>query len=386
MAKPPPRTSLAADASCSPAVTPLAPGSSKTPARTDPLAEAQRGAWFESTDAITGLREYDGADSPELVLPREVQRATIGASRSCDISLSGRGLSATHCLVERRGDRLRLLDQHSTNGMYFHDRRVHDISIAPGDVFTLVPVTLFALNDEMREHRPTIVDVIGSGLVPSPDKLLIEAARGSSNLILTGEADCDQDRLARAIHAVSLRRRQRIVEITELPEDRAKQREILDSAARSTLVMPIPAGQRPFDPTFCSMVCSPTYHVRVIVLAPSIDAARNALGRDAIDQMQHVRVRPLALRSTQIDRLLDRMFAERHAQLRAADLTPANLAALRAYSWPDNLAGLRRIADELLAHATHHGLRPAARSLGIPTSTLHSHLVGVGLSFPLFAV
>jgi transcriptional regulator with AAA-type ATPase domain len=133
------------------------------------------------------------------------------------------------------------------------------------------------------------------------------------------------------------------------------------------------------------MVCSPTYHVRVIVLAPSIDAARNALGRDAIDQMQHVWVRPLAMRSTEIDRLLDRIFAERHAKLRAADLTPANLAALRTYGWPDNLAGLRRIADEILAHATHHGLRPAARSLGMPTSTLHSHLVGVGLAFPLFA-
>jgi hypothetical protein len=100
--------------------------------------------------------------------------------------------------------------------MYFQDRRVQDISIAPGDVFTFAPVTFIAMNDEMREHRPTIVNVIGSGLV-SADKLLIEAARGSSNLLLTGEADCDQDRLARAIHAVSLRRRQRIAEITEIP-------------------------------------------------------------------------------------------------------------------------------------------------------------------------
>jgi len=355
----------------------------KTPARTDPLADAQRGAWFDGTDMVTSLREYDGA--LDLELPREVQGATMGASRICDLSLPGRGLSAMHCLLERRGDRLRLLDLHSTHGMYFQDRRVQDISIAPGDVFTLAPVTFIAMNDEMREHRPAIVDVLGSGSVPSPDKLLIEAARGSSNLILTGEASCDQDRLARTIHAISLRRRQAIVEIAELPEDRVKQRAILDSAVRSTLVVPIAVRQPPFDPTFCSMMCSPTCHVRVIVLAPSIDVARDALSRDVVDQMQHVRVRPLALRSTEIDRLLDRVFVERRATLRAANLTPANLAALRAHGWPDNLAGLRRFADQILAHATHHGLRPAARSLGMSPSTLHSQLIRVGLSFPLFA-
>jgi len=357
--------------------------SPKTPARTDPLTEVQRGAWFEGTDAITAIREYDG--TLEFELPREVQQATMGASRKRNLSLPGRGLSTTHCLLERRGDRLRLLDQHSTNGMYFQDRRVQDITIAPGDLFTLAPVTFFALNDEMRAHRPTIVDIIGTGFVPSADKLLIEAARGSSNLILTGEANCDQDRLARTIHAVSLRRRRSIVEITEIPDDRTKQRAILDSAARSTLVLPIAAGQRPLDPTFCSMVCSPSFHVRVIVLASSIDAARDALNRDAVDQMQHVWVRPLALRSTEIDRLLDRIFIERDATVRVADLTPANLAALRAHDWPDNLLGLRVIADKMLAHATHHGLRPAARALGMPASTLHSHLVGIGLSFPLFA-
>ena len=354
----------------------------KTPTRTDPLADAQRGAWFDGADMVTVLREYDGA--LELELPREVQRATMGASRSCDLSLPGRGLSAMHCLLERRGDRLRLVDQQSTHGMYFQDRRVQDISIAPGDVFTLAPVTFLAMSDEMREHRPAIVDVIGSGFVPSPDKLLIEAARGSSNLILTGEASCDQDLLARTIHAVSLRRRQDLVEISELPEDRVEQRAIFDRAIRSTLVVPIAAGQPPFDSTFCSMVGSPTHHVRVIALAPSIDVARHALSRDAVDQMQHVWVRPLALRSTEIDRLLDRVFVERRATLRAAELTPANLAALRAHGWPDNLAGLRRLADQILAHAAHRGVRPAARSLGMSPSTLHSQLTRIGLSFPLF--
>lgn len=355
----------------------------KTPISTTPLAEAQRGAWYDGPDAITGLRELDGA--LEFDLPRDVQRFTMGASRSCDIALPGRGLSATHCLLERRANLLRLIDQGSTNGTYFQDRKIDDVKIAPGDTFTLAPVTFLAMNDEMRTHRPTIVDVVGNGFALSPDKLLIDAARGSSNLLLTGEPNCDQDRLARAVHAVSLRRRRAIVEIAEVPEERAKQRAIIDSAARSTLVLSIAPGRRRLDPTFISMVCSPSYHVRVIVLAASVDAARDALSRDAVDQMQHLWVRPLALRSDDIERLLDRMFAERAASVRCADLAPGNLAALRAYDWPDNLVGLRLLADEIVAHTAHHGLRPAAKALGIAKSTLQKHFDRVGLSLPLFA-
>jgi pSer/pThr/pTyr-binding forkhead associated (FHA) protein len=355
----------------------------KTPVRTAPLAESQRGAWYDGPDVITCLRELD---SPlEFDLPREVPRFTIGASRSCDIALPGRGLSATHVLLERRADKLRLIDQNTTNGTYFQDRKIDDVKLSPGDTFTLAPVTFLAMNDEMRVHRPTIVDVVGSSSTPSPDKLLIEAARGSGNLLLTGEANCDQDRLARALHAVSLRRRRQLVEISEVPEERAKQRAIIDQAARSTLVLSIAPGQRSFDPTFVSMVCSPSYYVRLLVLASSIDAARAALTRDAGDQMQHVWVRPLALRSDDIDRLLDRLFAERGASVRCADLAPGNLAALRAYDWPDNLVGLRLIADELVAHAAHQGLRPAAKALGISKSTLQKHFDRIGLSIPLFA-
>ena len=170
---------------------------------------------------------------------------------------------------------------------------------------------------------------------------------------------------------------------SDVPEDRTKQRSIVESSARSTLVISLPTGQGRLDPTFCTMVRAPAYHVRVVVLAPSVDVARATLGRDTVDQMQHVWVRPLLLRSTEIDRLLDRIF-ERHSTLRVANLTPANVVALRAHDWPDNLAGLRRIATMILAYATHHGVRPAARSLGMPPSTLHDQLVRIGLSFPLF--
>ena len=72
-------------------------------------------------------------------------------------------------------------------------------------------------------------------------------------------------------------------------------------------------------------------------------------------------------------------------EAKSPDIKAENLAALRAHGWPDNLAGLRLLADQILAHAAHRGLRPAARSLGMSPSTLHSQLTRVGLSFPIFA-
>jgi len=374
---PPPETNKAADE--------LGPDSPITPVHTAPLAEEQRGVWHEGPDIVTWLRKYDVAGAVEWHMPLDVPKITIGASqKKCDIAIPG--LSQIHCLLERRRDRLRLIDQASTNGTYFQDRRVADAWISPGDTFTLPPVTLLAMNDDMWKHRPTFVDVLGMDSTPSPDKLLVEAARGSSNLLLWGEPTCDQEQLARAIHAVSLRSRRPAIELSEVPEERARQRAIIDSAARSTLILSLFSAQRRLDATFASMVCTPTYHVRVIVLAPDVDAARTLMPQDTVDQMQHIWVRPLAVRSNEIDRLLDKYFEQRQSSLRTADLTPENRAALRAYDWPKNFATLRQVADGMIAYVAHGGFRAAAKSLGMSGHSSLQHLFErVDLSIPLIA-
>src|SRR5947209_16332705 len=57
-----------------------------------------------------------------------------------------------------------------------------------------------------------------STLFPYTTLFRSDAARGSANLLLTGEPNCDQDELARAIHAVSLRRRRKLIEVTNVPD------------------------------------------------------------------------------------------------------------------------------------------------------------------------
>lgn len=100
--------------------------------------------------------------------------------------------------------------------------------------------------------------------------------------------------------------------------------------------------------------------------------------------MQHVEVRPLGYRSGEIDKLLDRHFAEHAFHLRVADLTRANQDGLKTYHWPGNFDELREIANAIIAHTTLGSLRPAAESLGIPHQTLARRFKRVGLGIPLF--
>src|SRR6187402_80216 len=119
----------------------------KTPVTTDPLGDELLEAWYEGPDVVTALRVYDG--DREYPLPTKAI-STLGASRSCDVPVPGHGLSALHCAFVRKGTRLRVLDQHSTNGVFFGGRRVDLIDLYPGDTFVAAPLTFLAMNDEMR--------------------------------------------------------------------------------------------------------------------------------------------------------------------------------------------------------------------------------------------
>lgn len=361
--------------------------SPKTPVQTEPLGEEQREAWFEGPDLVTALRVYDG--NREYPLPRK-ETFTLGASRSCDLALPGSGLSALHCSFVRKGTRLRLIDQHSTNGTFSGGRRIEEIDLHPGDTFTAAPVTFIAMNDDLRAQRPIIADIVGTRFTPTPDRVLVDAAKNADHLLLTGEPGCDLDRLARAIHAVSLRRSRKLVEIAELPTDREQQREILRRAARSTLVIDLDEFDAPVDPTFSSMAFSPDFHIRVIVLATTSTVARKLLPSEEAERLHPIWIRPLAMRPGEVPDLLDRMLVERQAQFRLDDLTPASRDALCGHDWRDNFIGLRLAADRLTAISRVSGWeamswQERSSALGAPKTTLFEWFSALGLTSPLFA-
>lgn len=366
---------------------PAADAGPTTPVRTRPLDEAQRDAWFEGPDVVTSLRIHDG--DREYALPL-MATFTLGASRSCDVPVRGRDLSALHCAFVRTGTRLRVYDQHSTNGLYAGGRRVEAIDLYPGDTFTAAPVTFLAMNEEMRAQRPVIADLVGIGVTPTPDRILIDAVKQSSHLLLTGEAGCDLDRLARAIHAVSLRRSRRLVELAAMPEDREAQRDVLRRAARSTLLIRLDLIKAPLDPAFASMAFSPDHHIRVIAIAPTRGAARRWLAIEDAAPLTELEIRPLAMRSGELPDLLDHLLAERLAGFRFADLAPANRDALCRHGWRGNFIALRLAADRLAAIARVPGWEAMSwpersAAVGIPKTTIFEWFNGLGLTSPLLA-
>lgn len=357
----------------------------KTPPDTEPLRE-QPEAWIEGPDIVTALRVFDG--EREYQLPRKTA-FTLGASRSCDLSIPERGLSALHCAFVRKGARLRVIDQHSTNGMFSNGRRVETIDLYPGETFIAAPLTFIALNDEMSKQRPVIADVLGN-FTPTPDRILVDAVKSSHPLLFTGEAGCDLDRLAGAIHAVSLRRNLPLVQIAEPPADRGAQLDLLRRAARSTLVIDLDAIETPLDPTFCTMAFAPEYHIRMIVIAPTATIARKLLAIDAVERLQHIWVRPLGMRPGDIPYLLDQVLADRGAEFRLSDLTPQNHDALCSHEWRENFDGLRFAADRLIAISrisSWEAMNWQERStaLAVPKTTLFQWFNSLGLTSPLFS-
>jgi hypothetical protein len=365
-------------------MTPTALASPVTPVETPPLSDDRFVGWDAGPDPTIAICEYNVEGDWEL--HQDLVELSLGGSSKCTISIPGRGLSARHCLLERRKHKLRLHDLDSSHGTFLRGRRLESSAdLSPGDLFTARPMTFVCLNEEMRQHRPTLFEILGLGAARSPDWVMVQAATDSGPLLLTGEAGCDLERLARAIHAMSLRRNRNAVEVATLPPERSAQVALVQQACQTSLILPLTEDGAPLDPHFASMLFDLSSGVRLIGLASSPDIARRALTDARVERMQRVEVRPLAYRRGELNKLLDLRFGECGFQRRAADLTRVNQDALSSYDWPGNFDELREIADAIIAHTKLGGLRPAAGSLGMSShKKLARRFERVGLGFPLF--
>ncbi|MGE0397208.1 MAG: FHA domain-containing protein [Kofleriaceae bacterium] len=358
--------------------------------KTKTLPDDQRGLWYEGVDQVTALSVYGSAHIFDL--SRDVRRFTLGSGADCDIAIPTEFLSSLHLVLERRGPKLRVIDQDTKNGTYFADKREQSFEARAGDTFIAGSIRFLLMNDDMRAAHPVLVELVGGDDEHSlhnekfksrPSDVLV-AAMNNRNILITGEPGCDHVRLARTIHQASLLREREPVELAELPADRTRQRQILDAAARSSLILTLDEKSPILDAAFASMIFSSTFHVRVITCAPSIEIASHVLRESNVRDMGHVTLLPLARRTGTIGRLLDRFLAEKGA-FRTTQMTPANQAGIEGYDWPGNFDELRSVAEWLSVLHRVGSLRKTAKELNVSPSTIHDWLSRVGLSWPLTA-
>ncbi len=333
----------------------------------------KRAALLEGTDPVTALREH-GAGI-EHALRVEQERFFLGSAPSSDVVVSSPYVSSLHCVLERRGMRLRVHDQTTRNGTMFRGVKDTGFDIGPGDTFVAATTTLLALSEDMRVARAVFGDVLGHDDHARVDDALIAGIRGAL-LLVTGEPGCGQAELARAIHRASLRREHALV---ELDEEHAMER--LEQAQRGTLVVPV-RGDR-LDRDVIAAMLAPERNLRLVVLAPTLDVAVKSLGLDTCARLEKLAIRPLRERSGDIPALLDGFLAEQGATLRTADLTAPNQAALRAHAWPENLDELREAAARIAALVAHGSIRKAAPAIGVARSTFQYWAERLGLELPL---
>lgn len=348
------------------------------PPRTQTLPEGARPPSLDGPDLVTALRVHGG--TTETVLLAKQATFTVGSSPSCDVVLESPYVSSLHVLLERRGQRIRVHDQNSRNGVFFAGRREPSFDIGPGDVFTVATTQLLALNEDMRLARPAIAEIVGFDRGELPDEILIAALRGGP-LAIVGEAGCEHDRLAELVHATSLRRRGPLVHEAPMPSSRIEHRRLIDRAKNGTLILDV--ADQSVDPALLSLATTPEYRVRPVLVATSLEAAVERLGAATLSRMQHIQLRPLRERASDVPGLIDRMFLAHRASLRFTDLTQPNRDALLRHHWPANLHELRETVERLAALAEHKTIRKTSTALRIPRSTLQDWADRVGLSVPV---
>jgi hypothetical protein len=357
----------------------------------------QRGDTYKRDSTARALLWYSTHIIHDLRRDRKV--TTVGKDEDRDIRIADDRVSGHHCRLESRARGTVLIDEHSRNGTHHETRRTFGLGLKPSFETTPVPADgvhlrpgmtfvvgdighrYIAIDGAMRKHHPARLDILGTEdevrgtpeLVSPSDFLL--AADSGGHILITGNPGCGHDELADVVHKISKRRGRPLIERDHLPEDRAVQSAFVrDEVNRATLVLRLRDDAGPIDPGLVASLFSPSYQIRMIVLARTVGVAREALGAAYLQSLMQVALRPLTERRAAIHPLLDRWLASHGSPLRVADLTPENQQALLVHDWRDNLSKLRETAERLdaIVRAPEFSLNKARKTLGVARSTFYS--------------
>jgi len=359
-----------------------------------PLAE-ECGLTLAPPDAVIALRIV-GADGPDIHLAPTRKSFLLGSDLNdpdvtVKVSSQMRGapagkeeVSRVHLLVQRKGTRLWIKDQASTNGTFVDGRKVEDGDIEPGECFRVGKgpwaVTLLAMDEQMSLLRARLQWVLGFTAHAHVDEMLQMIATGEP-LLLLGEVGCEQRWLAEQIHATSARRFKGFAAIAPPLAHAAEQTAQLTLASHGTAFMELAAFDRIPAP-FVKELFGDTYQVRPIIAATDLSKVSAHLGADRAHRLRIVKIPPIRERREDVPRILNSLFRRPPLEKKrdVAELGDQAVGALMAFNWPDNFDDLRRNAPKLLAYVESGGnKRGAARILNQSHQSIGQALARIGL-------
>src|SRR5215208_6195089 len=135
--------------------------SSMSKPRTLTVPGGNGGAMAPAADGIVQLREVGG--QREWALPASQTTFKLGSSSGCDILVDSPYVSALHAVLDRRGNKLRVHDVQSKNGIFFRDRREATFEMEACERFRVGNTTLCALGEEMYLAHRALRPLIGLG-------------------------------------------------------------------------------------------------------------------------------------------------------------------------------------------------------------------------------
>ncbi len=303
----------------------------------------------------------------QIGLAADRDRFTLGAAGppTVDVTVEGELVSRRHAVLVRKGPKLQVIDQGSTNGTYYRGYRDPDFEIAAGEVFEVSRhVPLQAFDEPLLTLRHRLLWVLGLRAHAAADAAVQDIA-ANGPLLLIGPPGCEQLRLAQEIHRRSPFGDHAFVVSPPTPST-IEALAVVTTGAGGTIFLDLTG--RPSGAFILRMFA----HSRPIVAAPNEEVALEMLDQ-CIRQCRVVRLAPPSARRDDIPRLLDALIRLEHTERDLpgepeplAVLGEANVAGLKAHLWPGHFDELRREAVRLHALLSNGlGLRRAARFLGL---------------------
>ena len=303
-----------------------------------------------------------------------VPRPTDPPARA-DVRLPSTQVSLVHAEIIRHATGWRVRDLGSSNGTYNDEGEdiKGEVAMLPGRIVRFGDTRVLPLNKDQCELRERLRWSMGLDAHRDVDEAINEIARNHP-IALIGPPGCEQEELARAIHAASPRSK---LPFYVVPDERTSRRQLVAHRGGTvfldlgTVKMRHLVGQ--FVQAMLGIDREPPLYLRPIIAARHERDVRRLFLAHTPLSLPTLTLPAVRSRQDDIPRMLDDLM--RRAGRRLAEIEPAARNALLRRDWRQNLEEIEKGAAILAAWIEEkRSGRAAAARLGISHETVNKFL------------